>query len=79
MREILQTANEQAQKATQTSQQKQKGNYDLKARASTFKVGDRVLVRIVAYGGKHKIADKWENNPYVMLSQQKKDIPVLKV
>jgi hypothetical protein len=48
MREKLQTAYEQVQKATQTSKQRQKGNYDLKARASTLEVGDRVLVRIVA-------------------------------
>ena len=31
--------------------------------------GDVVLVRMKALGQDHKIADKWEQNPYVVLSQ----------
>jgi hypothetical protein len=36
-------------------------------------------VKIVAYDGKHKIADRWESEPYTVLSQPNKDIPVYKV
>lgn len=75
----LQEAYRQARTATKASQNRQKSNYDLRARAATLGIGDRVLVRIVSYDGKHKIADKWEDNPYIIISQPKEDIPVSKV
>ena len=31
--------------------------------------GNMVLVRMKALGQDHKIADKWEQNPYVVISQ----------
>ena len=44
----------------ESSQMRQKSNYDVGARGTILNVGDRVLVKIVTYDGKHKIADKWE-------------------
>ena len=32
------------------------------AKAAKLEIGDRVLVKILAYDGKHKIADKWTEN-----------------
>ena len=32
-------------------------------------LGDVVLVRVKALGQDHKIAEKWEQNPYVVISQ----------
>ena len=58
---------------------RQKSNYDVRARAAILNVGDRVLVKIVTYDGKHKIADKWEDSPYEVISQPNKNIPVFKV
>ena len=75
----LQEAFKQAKTAAKMSQNRQKTNYDIRARAATLRVGDRVLVRIVAYDGKHKIADKWEDNPYLIISQPNEDIPVFTV
>ena len=40
--------------------------------------GDVVLVRLKALGQDHKIADKWEQNPYVVVSQMGNQ-PVFKV
>ena len=31
--------------------------------------GDLVLVRVKAFGPEHKIADRWEQTPYKVLSQ----------
>ena len=39
-------------------------------------MGDRVLVKIVAFEGKHKLSNKWEDEPYVVLRQPNPDIPV---
>ena len=41
-----------------------------------LKVGDRVLVKVVAFDGKHKIANHWEDNPYIIIQQPNTNIPV---
>ena len=41
--------------------------------------GDLVLVRQMAFKGKHKIQDKWENVPYIVLEQVDPKLPVFKV
>ena len=40
--------------------------------------GDLVLVRVKAFGPDHKIADRWEQTPYRVLSQLHNS-PVFKV
>ncbi len=79
LRERLKQAYHIATEATKKAQARQKGYYDLKARATTLETGDRVLVKIVAFDGKHKIADKWEEDVYVILSQPNPAIPVFVV
>lgn len=41
--------------------------------------GNKVLVLQKGFKGKHKIADRWENVPYVVVEQLKPNIPVFKV
>ncbi|VDI53176.1 Hypothetical predicted protein [Mytilus galloprovincialis] len=45
----------------------------------SYKTGDRVLVKILAFDGKHKLADKWEEDPYQIVNQPNKEIPVYEV
>ena len=54
----------------------QKKMFDRKAKATVLNVGDRVLVKILAFDGKHKIQDKWEQDPYIITGQPNIDIPV---
>ena len=54
-------------------------NHDLHARAAVLEVGDRVLVKVLAVKGKNKIADRWEDHPYVVIEHPNDDIPVYKV
>lgn len=58
------------------ARKKQKEGYDLKARGARIDIGDRVLVKILAFEGKHKIMDRWEEKPYIVTEQPNADIPV---
>ena len=53
--------------------------YDVKSRCSIIDTGDRVLVKVVAFEGKHTIADKWEQEPYIVLKQPNSDVPVFEI
>jgi len=58
------------------SQGRNKKRYDLKSRATTLQVGDRVLLRNVGLQGKHKIADRWDETVYLVHSQPNSEVPV---
>ena len=59
--------------------ERNKTTYDLKVREATLQGGDRVLIRRMAFKGKHKLADRWDKDPYVVIGIPNKDIPVFKV
>ena len=46
---------------------------------SKLEVGDICMVRVVGFQGKHKIADRWEDNLYKVLSQREDGLPVFQV
>jgi len=79
LRNSLKRAYEVASRSCSEAQDRQKFNHDLCARAAVLEVGDRVLVKILAVKGKNKIADRWEDNPYIILDQFNDDIPVYNV
>ncbi|XP_053380153.1 uncharacterized protein LOC123561773 [Mercenaria mercenaria] len=58
---------------------KQKKYYDRKAKAAQISKGDKVLVKKLAFEGKHKIQDKFEEGEYLVIDQPRPDIPVFKV
>lgn len=58
--------------------ERNKRRFDRNVVASALDVGDRVLVRNVRLRGKHKIADKWEPDVYVVLTKSS-GIPVYTV
>ena len=53
--------------------------YDRKARATKLEVRDRVLVKILANKGKHKLSDKWTEEINAVTEQPNLNIPVYKV
>ncbi|XP_071078946.1 uncharacterized protein [Haliotis cracherodii] len=79
LRKKLQEAYDLATRASKTAKDKQKTGYDLKVRGAIVKAGDRVLVKALAFDGKHKLANRWEEDAYVVLSQPNQDIPVFVV
>ncbi len=50
-----------------------------KVRAARLAVVDNVLVKILAHEGKHKLADKFGGDIYVVMKQRNTDIPVFEV
>ena len=65
LKSLLTKSYELASSKSKSSQLHQKKHYD-----------KRVLVKVVAWEGKHKIADRWEDEPYTVLKHSNPDIPV---
>ena len=68
-----------AARESNKSGQRNKSNYDLKVRNSVLDIGDRVLIRKVGFRGKHKLADRWDRDSYVVIGMPDINIPVCHV
>ena len=75
----LQKAYKLASSKMKDSHISQKRHYNKRVRGNAIQIGDRVLVRNVQIRGKRKLADNWEEDPYIIQDQPNKDIPVFKV
>ena len=69
LRERLRDAYNMASKANDKARQNQKRLYDRNARGIMPQIGDLVLVRQLGLKGKHKLADKWEDDIYQILDK----------
>ena len=76
MKKRLEESYRLANRSADASRTKQKKYYDLKVRGSVLEPGDRVLVKVLAFEGRHKLADHWEPEPCVVIAQPNPDIPV---
>ncbi|VDI20973.1 Hypothetical predicted protein [Mytilus galloprovincialis] len=77
MQERLRKAYDTATRNIFAAQKRQKTHYyDQKVKGAVLKPGDRVLVKTLAFDGKHKLADRWEDDPYCIISQPNCGIPV---
>jgi len=74
----MQFAYKAAGEAAAKYQERNKKNYNKKARGATIRLGDRVLVRAVRDQGASKIADKWESVPYEVIGKHE-GVPVYDV
>jgi hypothetical protein len=78
LRKKMKHAYDLAVKKVQGMKEKNQDNF--KSRGGAVRVGDRVLVKRLAFPeGKHKLSDKWEEEPYVVVGQFDEDIPVFDV
>ncbi|XP_071116150.1 uncharacterized protein [Haliotis cracherodii] len=76
LQDRLKRAYDLAAEMATKAQERQKTKYDQKERAAVLETGDRVLVKIVAYDGRHKLADRWENDVYAVLDKPNPSVPV---
>ena len=79
LQERLEKTHQVVQKHREKAQTKQEKYYNKKAKTVKITVGDKVLVKRLAFDGKHKIADKFESEPYYVIEQPRPDIPVFKL
>ncbi|XP_052098324.1 uncharacterized protein LOC127733081 [Mytilus californianus] len=76
LRQKLKKSYQLASSAAEKSQGKQKQAYDIRVKGAILHKDDRVLVKILAFDGTHKLQDKWEEDPYVILDQPNTELPV---
>ena len=76
LKQRLQEAYKAATKVSGDAQHRQKCLYDLKIRGANLQPGDRVLVRILAFEGKHKLSNRWHEDAYIVEAQPNSDVPV---
>ena len=80
--EIFRTAYDIASQKIREAGQKQKKYYNkgrTKKASDILTLGTQVLVKRTAFQERHKIADVWEDDVYVLTDQPHKDIPVYTV
>ena len=77
--EIFRTAYDIASRKTREAGQKQKKYYDKgrsKRASDILTPGTQVLVKRTGFQERHKLADVWEEDVYIIIDQPHKDIPV---
>ena len=79
LKQILDFAYKKATEMSQKQAQKYKSSYDKKVKGSQLQVNDIVLVKRVAWKGRHKIQNKWEPSEYIVVEQPNLKVPVYRV
>ena len=80
LRERLTEEYRRANEVNKKASKQQKKYYDMKVRGAVVEVGDRVLVfKKIGVIGRQKLANKWEDDIYIVLDQPSKEFPVFAV
>ena len=79
LKKRMKEAQDIVQKVSDKARVKMKEGYDRKAKFTRIHVGNKVLVRILKYDGKHKIEDKYEDTIYTVTEQPIPHIAVFDV
>lgn len=79
LKKRMETAYKMAETTANKARQQQKEHYDKRTRDMKLQEGDQVLVKIVSYDGRHKLEDRREDEPYVIIGQKDPNIPVYDV
>ena len=66
-------------KKTSKKHNSDKKYYDINVRGALIEENDRVIGKILAHEGRHKLADKWEPEPYIVVSKSNSYLPVYAV
>ena len=79
LRKRMKHAHDLVEARMKKSGENRKKWYDVKVRGASLQPGDHVLVRKVGLKGKQKLADRWEEEVWVVTAQPDTSIPVFMV
>ncbi len=79
LRNRFRSSYNKARQVIKTSQDKQKRSYDHRIRGVHLHPGDRVLVKVMAFDGRHKLVDKWSEDVYTIERQINDKVPVFEI
>ena len=79
IKQRLNFANKKAKEMSPKQAQKYKSSYDRKVKGSQLQVNDIVLVKRVAWKGRHKIQNKWEPSEYIVIEQPNLKVPTYRI
>ncbi|VDI39634.1 Hypothetical predicted protein [Mytilus galloprovincialis] len=66
LKEKLKKSYQLASTSAEKSHMRQNKGYDERVKGAILHKGDKVLVKILAFEGTHKLEDKWEEDPYIV-------------
>lgn len=66
LRKNLQQAYEEAVEHATVRESRNKRNFDARVKIHDLQPGDRVLLKNLGIPGKHKLADRWKSQPFIM-------------
>ncbi|KAG1932770.1 interleukin-1 receptor accessory protein-like 1-A [Pimephales promelas] len=78
MRHELQEAYQLAEEISLKNHQRNKQHYDKRVKPQMLEKGDRVFIRNLAQTGKHKLEDRWNSVPYIVV-ERLRNLPVYKL
>ncbi|KAG1955575.1 interleukin-1 receptor accessory protein-like 1-A [Pimephales promelas] len=78
MRHELQEAYQLAEETSLKNHQRNKQHYDKRVKPQMLEKGDRVFIRNLAQTGKHKLEDRWNSVPYIVV-ERLRNLPVYKL
>jgi transposase InsO family protein len=79
LREELDVVFKIALEKSKQAKMKQRQFYNLKVRGAIPQTGDQVLVRNTGLKGKHKLADRWRKEVFIIEDQPNPDVPVYRL
>ena len=79
LEEKIRVSREIVEENIKKAQSKHQKYYNRKAKNTRIDIGDSVLVKRVAFDGKHKIQDRYEEGVYEVVDQPRPELPVYRV
>jgi hypothetical protein len=76
LRSRMKTSFNLVRKASEKAREKQGKYCHLKVEGAALQEGDGILLKVMPFYGIHKIADRWEADPYQMMHHPNPYVPV---